>query len=235
MIKRIAVAAFLFLAANAANAVTVGNDLVATDSGNCLFQNGCPQSLGLLPHIGAENFNVGASGASVTGLDFTSWVGPSAPNLASVGWYIYQDARGLPGTTLASGQASVLQNVILGPAPCCQSTLMKTSFNIPGVSLTAGGYWVGFILNLVGNPIGQYYYWANTQQGDGLDAMYNGTVWSIGPGDGIRGLTDHNRAFHVTLDSPSAVPIPAALPLFATGLGALGLLGWWRKRRSVAA
>jgi hypothetical protein len=29
------------------------------------------------------------------------------------------------------------------------------------------------------------------------------------------------------------VPLPAALPLFATGLGALGLLGWWRKRKNV--
>jgi hypothetical protein len=29
----------------------------------------------------------------------------------------------------------------------------------------------------------------------------------------------------------SAVPIPAALPLFAGGLGALGLLGWRRKRK----
>jgi hypothetical protein len=28
----------------------------------------------------------------------------------------------------------------------------------------------------------------------------------------------------------SATPLPAALPLFATGLGAMGLLGWWRKR-----
>jgi hypothetical protein len=27
-------------------------------------------------------------------------------------------------------------------------------------------------------------------------------------------------------------PLPAALPLFATGLGALGLLGWRRKRRA---
>jgi len=31
------------------------------------------------------------------------------------------------------------------------------------------------------------------------------------------------------------VPLPAALPLFVTGLGALGLLGWRRKRKNVAA
>jgi hypothetical protein len=30
------------------------------------------------------------------------------------------------------------------------------------------------------------------------------------------------------------VPLPAALPLFATGLGALGLLGWRRKRKQAA-
>lgn len=29
-------------------------------------------------------------------------------------------------------------------------------------------------------------------------------------------------------------PIPPALPLFATGLGALGLLGWSRKRKAAA-
>ena len=34
---------------------------------------------------------------------------------------------------------------------------------------------------------------------------------------------------------PNATPIPAALPLFASGLGALGLLGWRRKRKPVAA
>jgi hypothetical protein len=33
----------------------------------------------------------------------------------------------------------------------------------------------------------------------------------------------------------SATPLPAALPLFATGLGALGLLGWRRKRKAQAA
>jgi hypothetical protein len=32
-------------------------------------------------------------------------------------------------------------------------------------------------------------------------------------------------------DPPIATPLPATLPLFATGLGALGLLGWRRKRK----
>jgi hypothetical protein len=32
----------------------------------------------------------------------------------------------------------------------------------------------------------------------------------------------------------SSTPLPAALPLFATGLGGLGLLGWRRKRKAQA-
>jgi len=31
----------------------------------------------------------------------------------------------------------------------------------------------------------------------------------------------------------SNTPLPATLPLFATGLGALGLLGWFRKRKAL--
>lgn len=35
--------------------------------------------------------------------------------------------------------------------------------------------------------------------------------------------------------TPSETPLPAALPLFATGLGTLGAFSWRRKRRKVAA
>ena len=31
----------------------------------------------------------------------------------------------------------------------------------------------------------------------------------------------------------AATPLPAALPLFITGLGAMGLLGWYRRRKAV--
>ena len=37
-----------------------------------------------------------------------------------------------------------------------------------------------------------------------------------------------------SLELASATPLPAALPLFATGLGSLGLLGWRRKRKVAA-
>ena len=39
----------------------------------------------------------------------------------------------------------------------------------------------------------------------------------------------------ITIREATATPLPAALPLFATGLGALGLLGWRRKRKAQAA
>jgi hypothetical protein len=38
----------------------------------------------------------------------------------------------------------------------------------------------------------------------------------------------------VTFDVVSTVPLPGALPLFAAGLGALGLLGWRRKKKLAA-
>jgi len=34
---------------------------------------------------------------------------------------------------------------------------------------------------------------------------------------------------------PSNTPLPAALPLFASGLGGLGFIGWHRKRKAKAA
>ena len=40
---------------------------------------------------------------------------------------------------------------------------------------------------------------------------------------------------HPATFSVTPTPLPAALPLFATGLGALGLFGWRKKRKAAAA
>jgi hypothetical protein len=65
------------------------------------------------------------------------------------------------------------------------------------------------------------------------------TVISFGGSGGAVGQTYYLGLDDVSLSagplstevSLSAVPLPAALPLFATGLGALGLLGLRRKRK----
>lgn len=49
-------------------------------------------------------------------------------------------------------------------------------------------------------------------------------------------FSDNNSpAFEFDIGEATATPLPAALPLFAAGLGAMGLLGWRRKRKNSAA
>jgi len=51
------------------------------------------------------------------------------------------------------------------------------------------------------------------------------------------GTTEADRLskdFYISGAEVSPVPLPAALPLFATGLGGLGLLGWRRKKKAAA-
>jgi hypothetical protein len=53
--------------------------------------------------------------------------------------------------------------------------------------------------------------------------------------NGFQMLTVSDFKYSTSAGSVSAVPLPAALPLFATGLAGLGLLGWRRKRKAAAA
>ena len=60
----------------------------------------------------------------------------------------------------------------------------------------------------------------------------NVTLFLVGAGSDFSGT--FIDAVSVTTASVPDVPLPAALPLFATGLGALGLIGWWKKKKAAA-
>jgi hypothetical protein len=56
----------------------------------------------------------------------------------------------------------------------------------------------------------------------------------IGPGTYNLWFAEVN-GLPAVLEATSVVPLPATLPLFASGIGAIGLLGWRRKRKAQAA
>jgi len=73
---------------------------------------------------------------------------------------------------------------------------------------------------------------------------FNGPILLVLPQDQTVGFDAytfggyyHELTGGISLDieAVGSTPLPAALPLFATGLGALGVLGWRRKRKSTAA
>jgi len=61
----------------------------------------------------------------------------------------------------------------------------------------------------------------------------NATLASLGltPGAYVYSWGEVDPSFTIQV---AATPLPAALPLFAGGLGAIGLLGWRRKRKNAA-
>lgn len=62
--------------------------------------------------------------------------------------------------------------------------------------------------------------------------VYNPVYYNALPQSGGDATISVAGTFSLT---PSTVPIPAALHLLATGLGALGIIGWRRKRQAAAA
>lgn len=73
---------------------------------------------------------------------------------------------------------------------------------------------------------------------DGVDYIFAFSGFLIGGNPFTQFLTQEGQPNIATIEGiliqQSLVPLPAALPLFATGLGALGLLGWRRKRKPQA-
>ena len=141
------------------------------------------------------------------------------------------------------------QSAVVGPALFTSAvSFTTTNFTaytfFPNINLIAGDQYIAVVTNdpngvsLGGNDpiIGGLGLAAGT---DTVTAGFHyatgdpsiGANW-LCTGPGLGGCLGTALAFHAEFSDPA--PLPAALPLFATGLGALGLLGWRRKRKQSA-
>ncbi len=75
---------------------------------------------------------------------------------------------------------------------------------------------------------------------DTLNLLFSAAplIWLVDHGASILSgsafLRDAGFSVNLVSGEISETPLPAGLPLFATGLGAMCLFGWWRKRKAVA-
>jgi hypothetical protein len=102
-----------------------------------------------------------------------------------------------------------------------------------GVFTNAGGVIVGKPFAIGDGPVTVTDPAGATQLQLGVnDDIY---YYSLYP-DTSAGYPDNTGSLQVSVsaDSLAQTPLPAALPLFAGGLGALGLFGWRKKRKSAA-
>ena len=107
--------------------------------------------------------------------------------------------------------------------------LLNAQATIPDIAGTLGNTaQSGFIvpLSVVGTDLSVYY----ASRTPPPFPAYNDPP-TFAPITRTTGINPEFAWTEVSLTAATATPLPAALPLFATGLGAFGLIGWRRKRK----
>ena len=109
-----------------------------------------------------------------------------------------------------------------------------TSYGPIGYRSNGGTDLMGLNTNIPIDSAGLLFDVNTTSPASGQFPLFN---LASGPGNStFFGIVDGIHYYNVTGTAEiTATPLPAALPLFAGGLGALGLLGWRRKRKPSAA
>lgn len=219
--------AALLSMANLTNAAVLDeNTLAGNISGNSSFRD--------TNLFGAENFELLAE-STIEELVIFGGITTNSPQPATVNWRIHNDAGLVPGSLVSSGTNAASFTDTGNNLDCCDAfNIFSISVDIPDVVLNPDQYWVAF--NVV-TP--DFISWADNTNGDNRVAQSfdGGVTWSSGYGasDGVK---DRARTFQV-LGTPtpppvvvSAVPIPAALPLYLSALVGLGFIAKRRHRAS---
>ena len=158
-------------------------------------------------------------------------VGPADSDPFRIG--LFQNTGGAVGAGIADVQTLGAVNRIDTGLVAFGRSIFQYNFDL-NQAVGPGTYWLTVLNNptfpVGGSPAG--WTWAGGTVAGHTDRQ----GFSFGEGSLL--FPDSGRYVIVEGDvtgvAPSVVPLPAALPLFATGFGALALLGWRRKKKAAA-
>ena len=222
----IAVAFGAALAANYAHATTLSGDLSA-DNAFYAYLSTSPDTLGTFQTNG-NYWGQAYSFTSSTLPNQTLYLNIEVINTGGPGAFLgtftlsdpnFQFANGTQTDSTGLGSAS--ETGWYGSYNSSNSTVSPQTWVVP----------TGGVLNEAGynGARGEYPYQSSIW-------YYAEWIW---PNDALSsacvtgsGLCTVDFSTTISYTGPSDTPLPAALPLFATGLGAMGLLGWRRKRKA---
>jgi hypothetical protein len=189
---------------------TVTSPLKDASATGQLLESGLPSIEAIATANGA-----GAQALVQGSLTYQFVVLPAANSLATTEGLNVNGYLAVQGGDLSGSVASVEISgaVITGPR-------ISTSINTGSISLNQTDFFLTDVVYTISLLAG-----AHVQAGGSISAIADPVLTPVDPGFTIVFSDGILNEF-----PPSETPLPAALPLFATGLGGLGLLGWRRKR-----
>jgi hypothetical protein len=198
-----------------------------------------------------EIFNNGTTTQSLIGLSvqyssatgaFTGSNVTDLPNLtlAPGQYFLIQEAPGADGTLPHLPSPDATGTINLSETQGVVALVNGTSSLNCGNPTPCSPSQLAAVIDLVG------YGMANLFEGAGPAQSPSNTTAIIRAGGGYTDTNDNLADFGVGSPDPrntesplnvniAATPLPAALPLFASGVGAIGLFGWRKKRKNAAA
>lgn len=160
-------------------------------------------------------------------LDYQSGSGGTNSPLPTIPVNFLEDFLTLTTVSVSNTQISITNNASNGLAFCPSSGacgydgfefLFSSGFNMVGASVDPTSA-SDFLPNSTGPHLG-------------LDLVSPTELWIDVSNDAPN--TNDSLVIDLTSGNVSATPLPAALPLFASGLGVIGLFGWRRKKKAAA-
>ena len=153
--------------------------------------------------------------------------GQMPPSVTTPGDWVYLGSGAIPSSSNSfSADALISAQINSGDATLAGAFSSWAFTSVASTVLAPGSYWIAVVY---GDPNTSVYS-TSAVTTEANVSLTGGAFCSLSNACSSSTTETFGPNFET-----AATPLPAALPLFASGLGAMGLFGWRRKRKNAAA